>query len=223
MSIYNESWETYKKNYQSVIPYGKIMGLVKPYEDEIFQKLRDHYQSNLIPAFLLLLDNHLVQKHCYERAKLMAYALDGNCEVITANVDGIKYNPVYLEKYLNGELSDNYAEHCYVRHKDSDGIVWIYDTSMGYKIQEGLYEKLQKPEITSISRDKVLLEDLDLTIYNDISEIVDSLRITLDPLKQVVIPVKSEYRDLIEHEFKVLEEKMDSCVDTETKEVQNVK
>jgi hypothetical protein len=221
MELYNSAWSNYTANYSSLISFGLIMNQVKLFEPEVFIKLRGIYKDS-IPAFMLLLDNNLVQKHCYERAKLMAYVLGDNCEVITANIDGLKHNPRYIEKYINGELSENYAEHCYVRRKDEDGIVWIYDTSMGYKIQEGLYNKLQHPEITSISKNKANLEDLELRKAS-IEEVKDELDITLSTLKQAIKPIKEDYRDIINQEFKVLEESLNSTNIEIKEEIQNGK
>ena len=40
--------------------------------------------------------------------------------------------------FEDGELDENYANHYYLRRLEEDGKYWIYDPSLGVKIEEGL-------------------------------------------------------------------------------------
>lgn len=214
MGLFDKQWLNYLNNYKNLMAYGTFVGLVEPFDEEIFKRLRNVYYNN-IPAVLLLLDNNLVQRHCYERARLIAYGLNADeFEVVTANIDGLKYNPSCLEKYITGKIGENYAEHCYVKAK-KDGRVWVYDTSLGYRVESGLYEDIQKPEIKSTSREPIDLEEIGIKEYND-EELMDNsieIRNNIEILKETLYPVKEEYKELILRELKEIDKKLNNTED----------
>lgn len=213
-------WENYKKNYELLYIYGNYMGLIKPFDKEIFQKLRNVYYNH-IPAVMLLLDNDLVQGHCYDRAKLLAYAFkDEEFEVVTAKVDGLRYRPDCLDKYFHGVLGENYAEHCFVRRHEEDGRTWIYDTSLGLAIEKNLYIKMQHPEITSESSEEISLKEIGCTIYSDEESIINKEAIIkrIPPLREKLNPIREEYIDIVLEELDIIENGINNKVLRKTEE-----
>ena len=177
MPIYTKEWSNYVANYKSLYTYGDIMGLIKPYDEELFKNIRNFYYNN-IPAVMLLLDYDFAQGHCYERAKLLKYIFkDDDCTIITADIDHLRYNPIYIEKHINGELGDNYSEHCYIRRFEKDCRMWIYDTSLGYATVEVLYNSttpnlstfFEKGNLSNYSNSEIksiIKEAKDMSEYN---------------------------------------------------------
>ena len=207
MGIYEQEWKDYETRYKNLMTWGTYVGLVQIFDDSLFTQARDLYYNN-VPAVLLLLENNLVQKHCYDRAKLLAYILnDPEAEVVVANIEGLKYNPLCLGKYLVGKLGDNYAEHCFVRRKEKDGRVWIYDTSLGLKVEEGLYKDIQKPEILSKSKKPIKLDEIGIKKYTreDLNENKDYIRSIISAYIDDLNPISKDYRDLMKKELKVIE------------------
>ena len=217
MDSYNEQWELYKINFKSYMSSGKLLEKIKPFDEEIITNLRDLYYNSM-PAVVLLLGKDFAQENCHTRAKLLAYAFkDDNYEVITANVDGLKYNPEYVTGYLSGKLKSNYKEHSYVRRLEKDGKYWIYDTSLGLKIEEDLYNAMQNPEILSVSRKEIDLRLLGLKHYNKNKIIERSyfIKDTIDAVKETVEPVREEYRDILNSELRRIENIIDSSKEIE--------
>jgi len=58
--------------------------------------LRNIYYGGL-PASILLLHSDMSNGKCYDRAPLLAYALDCDYEVVYANINNIKLNPLYVD------------------------------------------------------------------------------------------------------------------------------
>ena len=205
MSIYQQEWNKYENRFKSLMAWGAFNDLVKPLDKEIFTNSRDLFYNN-IPAILLLLDYNLVQRHCYSRAKLISYMLhDKDAEVVVAKIDGLKYNPMCLEKRVNGEVDDKYSEHCYVRRKE-DGRVWIYDTSLGLKIAESVYNDIQNPEIVSISKSLTDLNEIGISRYTlvDLDEKAPYIKGAIAALKDTLKPVRKDYEDLILDELETI-------------------
>ena len=210
MSIYTREWSNYVANYKSLYAYGDISGLIKLYDEEFLKSIRNLYYNN-IPAVMLLLDYDFVQGHCYERAKLLKYIFrDDDCTVITADIDHLKYNPKNIEKNINGELGDNYSEHCYVRRFEDDGRMWIYDTSLGYAVVEVLYKDMQHPEIKEERRTPVTLEEIGIKEYTgeDLLKEKDNILKRIPSLREKLNPVKEEYRTMALHELDIIEKSL---------------
>ena len=212
METYNDQWELYKINFKSSMATGKLLDKIKLIDKEYITNLRDIYY-NSIPAVVLLLGKDYVQENCHTRAQLLAYAFrDDNYEIITANIDGLKYNPVYIKGYLSGKLKSNYKEHSYVRRLEKDGKYWIYDTSLGLKIEEDLYNSMQHPEILSVSRKEVSLRTLGMKYYsrNKIIERSYFISDTVDAVKETVEPIRDEYAEILFGELRRIEDIMNS-------------
>ena len=213
MTIDKDQWELYNINYRSLMAQGETLERIKLYDESIYENIKYIYY-NYIPAVVLLLENSFVIGECYKRSKLLAYALNNeNSEIIKAKIDGLKYNPKYAEKYEN----DNYAIHYYVRTTDEDGKTWVYDTSMGLKIDESLYNMMQHPEILSIEKGPFKTDSLGLNIYKNsklktkayyIEDSIDKLKFDYI-FKFNYTPVKEEYRNVIIEELCKIEKMLD--------------
>ena len=212
MTIDKDQWELYNINYRSLMAQGETLEKIKLYDESIYENIKFIYY-NYIPAIVLLLENNFVQGECYKRSKLLAYALNNeNSEIIKAKIDGLKYNPKYAEKYEN----DDYAIHYYVRTTE-DGKTWVYDTSMGLKIDESLYNMMQHPEILSIEKGPFKIDGLGLNIYKNsklktkagyIEDSIDNLKFNYI-FKFDYTPVKEEYRNVIIEELCKIEKMLD--------------
>ena len=212
MTAYSEEWELFNINFKSTMATAKLLGLVKPYNPEIFKNIRDLYYNN-IPAVILLLANDFVQENCYSRAQLLAYAFkDEKTEVIVANVDGLKLNPVYKEQYLQGKLKSNYKEHSYVRRLEDDGKYWIYDTSLGLAMEEHIYNSIQHPEIISISGNKIYPARINLRTVTGqrLAEKGYYIKDTIDAVRETCSTVREEYRNVLLHELAEIEKLIDA-------------
>lgn len=210
MPIYTKEWSNYVANYKSLYTYGDIMGLIKPYDEELFKNIRNFYYNN-IPAVMLLLDYDFAQGHCYERAKLLRYIFkDDDCTIITADIDHLRYNPKYIEKHINGELGDNYSEHCYIKRFEKDCRMWIYDTSLGYATVEVLYKDMQHPIVKEEIKDPVTLEELGIKEYTDEELLLekDNILNKLPALREKIRPLREEYRKLIISELDSIEKSL---------------
>ncbi|MBQ9019111.1 MAG: hypothetical protein IJ097_02205 [Bacilli bacterium] len=196
------NWSNYVKNYKSLMNYGKIQGLVKEYDNELLENLRYIYCGG-IPATILLLDYNLVQKHCYDRARLITLGFLGDkAKVIHADVDGLKYQPKYLEKYQNGELGDNYANHCFVEREEKDGRTWVYDTSLGYVIEKNLYYKMQNPKITKIEDFKDTIDYLyNIMLDEDNINLSKYIQKILEEIEKNQKPVQECYKEKLKKEI----------------------
>lgn len=214
MTIDKDQWELYNINYRSLMAQGETLERIKLYDESIYENIKYLYY-NYIPAVVLLLENNFVKGECYKRSKLLAYALNNeNSEIIKAKIDGLKYNPKYAEKYEN----DDYAIHYYVRTTEEDGKTWVYDTSMGLKIDESLYNMMQHPEILSIEKGPFKTDSLGLNIYKNsklktkayyIKDSIDKLKFDYI-FKLNYTPVKEEYRNVIIEELCKIEKMLDT-------------
>lgn len=152
-----------------VYKYGIKYGLVGTYSDELITRLRDVFYGG-IPASILLLANHYCSGYCYDRALLMAVALeDMEYQVVDADVDGIRYNPNVMKevKYLNenGEVvNEHYANHSYLEVFDN-GRTLVIDTTAGLIFDKRLYDFLEHPVVTKINDKQATMDFID---YRDI-------------------------------------------------------
>lgn len=211
-----EKWKSYKNRYQAWMAEGLINYEIKTYEEIIFYQARSLFYDN-VPVILLLLDKNLVQEHCYERAKLMAYMLhDKHTEVVVAEIDSIKYNPIYIQKYLINQLDDNYSVHSYVRRKEGSN-VWVYDTSRGLKIKENIYDKIEDPKILSVSSKPIDLNEIGIKKYfpEDLVANAEDIKMKISILREQLEPINEDYRELILKELEIIEKRLDSLTNSE--------
>ncbi len=138
-----------------MLPYGFQTKKIQPYDEELIQKLRTVYEGGL-PASILLLRHGMSNGYCYDRALLIAEALqDGNIQFVYVTIDGIRLNPKVEQ--------DNpmYADYCFLEQTTKDGRHIIYDTSMGLVIDKSLYWLLEHPKVRKINFKAELAKFLD--------------------------------------------------------------
>jgi len=126
---------------------------MKPYSEELIEKLRNVWYDG-IPASVLLLCRSLSDGHCYDRAILMSTAfLDepGDVSMVYAAVADLKFNPHYIRKGSN-------PEHCYVDRITEDGKHFIYDTSMGFVYKRWIYRLIYHPKIRLVKEKTKIAE-----------------------------------------------------------------
>ncbi len=138
-----------------MLPYGFKTRKVQPYDEELIEKFRTVYEGGL-PASILLLWHGMSNGHCYDRALLIAEALqDGNIQLVYATIDGIRLNPKVEQN------NPMYADHCFLERTTKDGRHLIYDTSMGLVIDKSLYWLLEHPKVRKINSKTEIAKVLD--------------------------------------------------------------
>lgn len=138
-----------------MLPYGFQTEKIQPYDEEPIQKLRTVYEGGL-PASILLLRHGMSNGHCYDRALLIAEALqDGNIQFVYATIDGIRLNPEVEQDNLM------YDDYCFLEQTTKDGRHIIYDTSMGLVIDKSLYWLLEHPKVRKINSKAEIAKVLD--------------------------------------------------------------
>lgn len=200
-----ERWNEFNERYHELLSDGAEKGLVVPYFDEFFDKLRNYYCGDLsVP--ILILEKNMVNGHCYDRAPLVTLAFkDNDYSLLYGDVNSLRLNPKYL-----GRDPSSY-DHCIARIED-DGIEWIIDTSIGLIFERELYEKLEEPRIRTertkeevndylkcIVTDKLIIKDDGLSSLN-----LDILAIDSEPiqviyekeLKKEIALLKKKYNDV---------------------------
>ena len=135
-------WNIHQKKEKFLMIKAAYKGYIKLYDEELLNRLRNIYYGGL-PASILLLHRGICNGKCYDRATLLAYALNNDYDVVYANINNIKLNPLYVDDYKKDSTT---AEHCYVIEKDNNGLDWVYDTSSGFIIEKNLYYKIEKPK-----------------------------------------------------------------------------
>jgi len=236
MSIIQEEWYLHNANFKSYMSSGKAIGLIKPFDNkEIFKNIRNVFCNN-IPASALILVKDFAQEYRFSSAKLLAYAFqDKNSEVVTATIDAYRLNPKCRLKYLNGELDENYANHYYVRRLEKDGKYWIYDPTLGVKIEENLYNSMQNPIVIKTSQ-KTSLDGLCFSQISgealvekedDIKDAIYSIREACPPVGEEYkaesykadessIHIREEYVQILLDELDAIEKEIDACKETIT-------
>ena len=136
-------WNLHQKKEKYIMIKAAYKGYIKLYDEELLNRLRNVYYGGL-PASILLLHKSICNGKCYDRAPLLAYALTDDYEVVYANINNIKLNPLYVDDYKKDSTT---AEHVFIEATDKNNITWVYDTSSGFIIEKNLYYKIEKPSI----------------------------------------------------------------------------
>lgn len=149
-------WELHRYKQKQLLLWGLKNGLIKPYDDELIEKLRTVYYGG-IPASIILLSNAMSNGHCYDRALLMSRAfLDEDCDVqlVYATIDSLKLNPKFIsDKPL-------YADHCILERITKDGQHLIYDTSAGFICDKKVYWLMEHPKVRKINNKESIINFL---------------------------------------------------------------
>lgn len=188
------NWEKYAEKYQALVDYGIQTGRVRAYDDSLLQKMRK-VSYNGFPVSAVLLCPELCQGYCYQSVLLLAKALkDSKFRVVTADVDMLALNPVYLDKY-RGMDDVPWANHCFLEETTPEGIVWVYDTSMGLIFEKNLYYEIQNPQIFTINEQEDFTEEYDFKEYAmPISlEILESMAIASENLYTAALLSEIDY------------------------------
>ena len=145
-------------------------GLVKPYESELIEKLRNFYYMG-IPASILLSTREMCDGHCERRAMLISMGM----EVFTLVFGNIKS--------LEVQFGIEGAEHWWVE-KDE----WVYDTSKGYKVKKELYYEIEQPVIKKVfsKQDCLAWPEYQEILTSDIEEDKSMTPFTLPILEHYV-------------------------------------
>ena len=146
-TVQNLKWNLYCDKRELLYSWGLKTGLIKPYDDELIEKLRKVYYGG-IPASITLLSNSFTQGKSYDCALLMARAFlesDDDVKLVYATIDGIKLNP----KHISSDSS--YADHCVVERTTKDGKSLIYDTSVGLVFDKRLYWLMEHPKVRKVN------------------------------------------------------------------------
>ena len=188
-------WEEFNNEYYRLLEEGAENGLVFPYSEEFFNKIRNYYYGGIsIP--ILLLHKNMVNGYCYDRAPLVTLAFqDNDYSLLYGDVNSIRLNPKYL-----GESAD----HCIARIKDAD-IEWIIDTSIGLIFERELYEKLEEPKIR-LERTKEEVNDYLKHNVTDKLIVKDGglSRLTLDIMASNPEPIQVMYEEDLKREIKLI-------------------
>lgn len=196
-------WEEFNNRYYELLLSGAEKGLVLPYTDDFFDKIRNYYYGGLsIPV--LLLHKNMVNGYCYDRAPLVTLGFkDNNYNVLYGDIDSIRLNPNYIGS------DDDYADHCIVEVED-DGIKWIIDTSIGLIFEKELYKKLENPRIRLIRNKEETKKFVDSQVSTTLEDDAFYASISLDCLKENLIPIQDMYMDDLKREVLFLQKKIDS-------------
>lgn len=145
--IQKMKWELHSYKQKQLLIWGLKNGLIKPYDDDLIEKLRTIYYGG-VPASVILLSNGMTNGHCYDRALLMSRAFlenEEDVQLLYATIDSLKLNPEFI---CDEPL---YADHCIVERITKNGKHLIYDTSAGFIYDKKLYWIMEHPKIRKIN------------------------------------------------------------------------
>lgn len=188
-------WNLYTKRKQLLFSYGFKNGLIKLYDHELLENLRHVYYGGL-PATILLLHKNLSSGHCYDRGTLVTLGFgDDDFQVVNAEIDDIKLNPTYIDKFKNQKFNKNYSVHCFAERTKKDGTTWVYDTSLGLVFEKSLYYKIENPKIRKINDKKTTLRFLyeDFVMDSDIERDKYALPLILPNIEYKLTPTQPFY------------------------------
>lgn len=199
-------WNLYNKKYRLLLKYGISSGLIKKYDNNTIKKLRS-YNYNGLPLSVILLYKKLCNGNCYDCSMFLSLAFkDENYKIIEANIDSLKYNPIYKEKYKNYKKYHNYSNHCFIEKKEKDGSTWVYDTSLGLKINKKLYYMMENPKINKVYKNKQDKTTKNNIINNDTSN--DDIVYMIEAIEKNFIPIQKIYTKILYKELKLYKEKI---------------
>lgn len=180
----NLRWKLYEFYSTRLLLWGLNRGYIKPYSEELIEKLRSIYYGG-VPASILLLCRSLTDGNCYDRALLMSRAFlkdEGDVKLIYAAVADLKINPIYKGKD---------GDHCFVERITETGKHFIYDTSIGFIYAKWIYWLINFPKVRLIrGKDEInkFVEE-EKGVCSDNSPYVDGHFI----LKLIIPPIEANY------------------------------
>lgn len=199
-------WKLHKKKYDILFDYGVKHGLIRSYDNKLIENLRHIYYGGL-PASILLLHGKLSNGHCYDRGTLITLGFgDDDFQVVDADIDSLKLNPQFIDEYRYNNLSEHYPNHCFAERTTADGIIWVYDTSVGLVFEKSLYYKMQNPKITKVNNRSTTLKFLyyDFQRDSDIERDKYALPLILPNIEACMYPTQPFYLEQLKKEIEIL-------------------
>ena len=147
-------WDLHSYKKKRLLIYGLKNGLIKPYDDQLIEKLRKVYYGG-IPASVILLSDGMTNGHCYDRALLMSRAFldsEDDVQLLYADIDSLKLNPKFISD------SPLYADHCIVERITRDGKHLIYDTSAGFVYDKKMYWLMEHPKVRKVNNKESIIK-----------------------------------------------------------------
>jgi len=211
----NSKWKYYKMKKQILVDYGIANGLIRPYEMEFIESLRDTYFGG-VPASILLLSNKYTSGRCYDCALLACFGMgDDDFRMVDANIDGLALNPVYIDEFNKivekcGKVIGNYKNHCFVERTKKDGTVWVYDTTLGIVCEKNLYYKIENPEITKINDKQRVLDYFEYQAIKNanIEKDKEILPITFPNIEAMAVVDNGVYKDILKYEIELFKKRI---------------
>jgi len=203
-------WKLHKTKTTLLLAYGLKNGLVHMYDEELLSRLREISYGG-VPVSLLLLHAGLSNGYCYDRGPAVTLGFgDDDFQVVDADIDSIRFNPEYIKEYKEGKLGEDYANHCYAERTDANGVVWVYDASIGLVIEKGLYERMERPRVTKVNDKASTLAYLDYDFLRDADFERDkyALPMIIPNIEAKLIPVNPCYRKRLKRELELFKERI---------------
>lgn len=152
--IQKMKWDLHSYKQKLLLNWGLKNGLIKPYDDQLIEKLRKVYYGG-IPASVILLSDGMTNGHCYDRALLMSRAFlddEDDVQLLYADIDSLKLNPKFISDL------PLYTDHCIVERITKDGKHLIYDTSAGFIYDKKLYWLIEHPKVRKINNKESIIK-----------------------------------------------------------------
>ena len=152
--IQKTKWDLHSYKQKVLLIWGLKNGLIRPYDDQLIEKLRKVYYGG-IPASVILLSDGMTNGHCYDRALLMSRVFlddEDDVQLLYADIDSLKLNPKFISD------SPLYADHCIVERITKDGKHLIYDTSAGFVYDKKLYWLMEHPKVRKINNKESIIK-----------------------------------------------------------------
>lgn len=159
----------------------------------------------------IILHGKLSNGHCYDRGTLVTLGFeDDDFQVVDADIDSLRLNPQYIDKYRNGNGSKHFANHCFAERTLKNGTTWVYDTSVGLVFEKSLYYKLENPQITKVNDKETTLKFLyhDFQQDSDIERDKYALPLILPNLENCLMPTQPFYLEQLRQEFEILKQEI---------------
>ena len=198
--IDNLKWKLWQKKRDVLADYGLIVGLIKPYDDSLIEKLRDVNYGG-IPASIMLLSDRGVSHQCYDRALLISHAFkNDDFRMVDADIDGITLNPKYIDYF--GKTTPHYGNHCFIERTDENGVTWVYDTTKMLVYEKILYYLIENPKITSINDKETVMSYCEFVdVENSSLEHDKYAAPLLLPMLEQQVAGQRSYADVLEREI----------------------
>lgn len=209
-SLEEIKWEKHRKKYDIFLKEGLKQGLIHAYDDVLIEKLR-HIYCGGIPATILLLHGKLSNGHCYDRGRLVTLGFEeDDFKVITADIDSLKLNPIYIDEYRKGKTCEYFANHLFAERTLKDGTTWVYDTSVGLVFEKNLYYKLENPKVINTDDKASTLKYLYYDFMRDSHIEIDkyALPLILPNIENSLLPTQPFYLEQLKKEIEILKQEI---------------